>query len=147
MSSVMTPICRGRTSSSTGVPSAHRAKAQLQLVARHSDLRIPVAIHIPPESSPSYPTSAQRIAAMLEAPRVPVIRTELRQMGRMRDRERSVDNRLRPLLEAGLIQLTIPDKPRSSKQEYRLTEKGRQVLAEIKGIASSGRQEGNAGWD
>jgi len=35
---------------------------------------------------------------------------------------------LSPLLEAGLIEMTIPNKPRSSKQRYRLTEKGRQFL-------------------
>ena len=36
---------------------------------------------------------------------------------------------LLPALDAGLIEMTIPDKPRSSKQRYRLTDKGRQVMA------------------
>lgn len=32
---------------------------------------------------------------------------------------------------AGLIEMTIPDKPRSSKQKYRLTPKGKAVLASL----------------
>jgi len=35
---------------------------------------------------------------------------------------------LRPILDAGFIEMTIPDKPRSSKQKYRLTDKGRELL-------------------
>ncbi|MDQ1270032.1 MAG: ATP-dependent helicase RecG [Thermodesulfobacteriota bacterium] len=35
---------------------------------------------------------------------------------------------LNPLIEAGLIEMTIPDKPRSSKQQYRTTAAGRHVL-------------------
>jgi hypothetical protein len=35
---------------------------------------------------------------------------------------------LRPLLDAKFIEMTIPDKPTSSKQKYRLTEKGRQAV-------------------
>ena len=38
---------------------------------------------------------------------------------------------LRPLLEAGLLEMTVPDKPRSSKQKYRLTDRGRDLLAEL----------------
>ncbi len=45
-------------------------------------------------------------------------------------------NYLRPLLDAGLLEMTIPDKPRSSKQKYRLTDKGREVLEKLGGGAS-----------
>ncbi len=38
------------------------------------------------------------------------------------------DQVVAPLLEAGLLEMTIPDKPRSSKQQYRITEAGRAVL-------------------
>jgi len=38
---------------------------------------------------------------------------------------------LTPLLEQGIIELTIPDKPRSSKQRYRLTDKGNYLYKEL----------------
>ncbi len=45
------------------------------------------------------------------------------------DRTKFRDQVLKPLLNAGLLEMTVPDKPRSSKQKYRLTEKGRAVLS------------------
>jgi hypothetical protein len=45
------------------------------------------------------------------------------------DRTKFRDQVIAPLLEAGLLEMTIPDKPRSSKQQYRITEAGRAALA------------------
>jgi len=39
------------------------------------------------------------------------------------------DNYLHPALDAELIEMTIPEKPSSSKQKYRLTAKGNELLA------------------
>ncbi len=38
---------------------------------------------------------------------------------------------LKPLLEAGWLEMAIPDKPTSSKQKYRLTARGRNLLAQL----------------
>lgn len=46
------------------------------------------------------------------------------------DRTKFRDQVLRPLLEAGWLEMTIPDKPRSSKQRYRTTDAGRRRLDE-----------------
>ncbi len=38
---------------------------------------------------------------------------------------------LMPALDARLIEMTIPDKPTSSKQRYRLTETGKKILEDM----------------
>lgn len=42
------------------------------------------------------------------------------------------DQVLKPLLAAEFIEMTIPDKPTSSRQKYRLTPKGKNLLASLK---------------
>lgn len=37
---------------------------------------------------------------------------------------------VKPLLAAGLLEMTIPDKPRSSRQRYRTTRAGMELLKE-----------------
>ena len=51
----------------------------------------------------------------------------------LKDRRRLRETYIKPALAGGLIEMTIPEKPNSRLQKYRLTEKGRQVLAGIQG--------------
>ena len=46
-----------------------------------------------------------------------------------KDRTKFRNQVLKPLLQAGWLEMTVPEKPTSSKQKYRLTDKGRQLLA------------------
>ncbi len=57
-------------------------------------------------------------------------REELQTRLGLKHRDSFVDSYLKPALKSGLIEMTIPDKPRSSKQKYRLTEKGKRFLEE-----------------
>lgn len=50
----------------------------------------------------------------------------------IRDREHFRKTYLNSLVAAGLLELTISDKPRSSKQRYRLTPAGTDYLRKMK---------------
>lgn len=49
------------------------------------------------------------------------------------DRKSFRERYLKPALADGLIEMTIPDKPNSRLRKYRLTDKGRQVMAQPSG--------------
>lgn len=53
---------------------------------------------------------------------------DLMKIAKRADRTKFRKQVLNPLLNAHLIEMTFPDKPRSSKQKYRLTEAGKKFL-------------------
>ncbi|MBU1228257.1 MAG: transcriptional regulator, partial [Actinobacteria bacterium] len=63
-------------------------------------------------------------AQLLEIASDPMSLQELMQPSGRTDRTKFRDQVVRPLLEAGLLEMTIPDKPRSPNQKYRATPAG-----------------------
>ncbi len=49
----------------------------------------------------------------------------------LRHRVNFMEKYIRPSLEEEYIEMTIPDKPKSVKQKYRLTQKGQKLKAEV----------------
>ena len=58
---------------------------------------------------------------------------DLLQLADRSDRTKYRNQVINPLIGSGLLEMTIPDKPTSSKQEYRLTEEGKQILKNLNG--------------
>jgi hypothetical protein len=54
---------------------------------------------------------------------------EIRARMGLADRTHLREHYIDPALAQGLIEPTVPDKPRSRLQKYRLTEQGQQVLS------------------
>ena len=67
---------------------------------------------------------------VLEETRDPRPIAELMRLCGRADRTKFRDQVVRPLLEEGLLEMTIPDKPRSSRQRYRTTRSGERLLDE-----------------
>jgi len=55
--------------------------------------------------------------------------TDLMAIDGRTDRTKFRHQVIQPLMEQGLLEMTLPDKPTSSQQKYRLTEQGQAWLA------------------
>ena len=84
-----------------------------------------------PESATQSIDPVGRLLAVLQ--RGELSAGELRSALRIKHRPTFRANYLHPALDAGLIEYTIPDKPNSRLQKYRLTEKGRKSLGNARG--------------
>lgn len=51
----------------------------------------------------------------------------------LKDRPHFIESYLKPALEAGLIEMTLPDKPTSRHQRYRRTSRGETFVEQTKG--------------
>jgi len=93
------------------------------LTGEGSPKSVPSLSQVCPKSVPS-----DIFIPLLEIANNPISIEMLMKVAGQTNRTRFRKSILRPLLEAGLIEMTIPDKPRSSKQKYRLTKTGRKLL-------------------
>ena len=76
------------------------------------------------------------VARLLPLCTVPRSRQELQHSLALRNNEHFRKAYLVPALASGLLEMTIPDKPNSRLQKYRLTQKGRTWLASQQGDRS-----------
>jgi ATP-dependent DNA helicase RecG len=72
--------------------------------------------------------TAQVVAQVIVFCQTPRRAPEIMDMLEVKRRRTFRENYLKPLLEAELIERTIPDKPTSSKQGYRVGPKGKEML-------------------
>jgi ATP-dependent DNA helicase RecG len=67
----------------------------------------------------------EEIKKLIQACSSELSRNELQTKLKLKHRVNFTNNYLKPAIKAGFIEMTIPDKPQSSKQKYRLTQKGK----------------------
>jgi ATP-dependent DNA helicase RecG len=74
------------------------------------------------------PEVTQEVLRMLRAIEGDMSRQDLQRLLGLKDNEHFRKAYLFPAIQGSLIEMTFPDKPRSSKQRYRLTRKGHSLL-------------------
>ncbi len=72
-----------------------------------------------------------RIERLVGAARHPMSRAELQAALNLRDRSSFIHSYLNPALEAGLIEMTLPNKPTSGNQRYRRTSAGEALARKL----------------
>lgn len=76
-----------------------------------------------------------QVVTILQSARKPKSRAELQKAAGLRDRDHFRQAYLEPLIEAGFLAMTAPDKPRSSQQRYFTTPAGEKLLERERGGA------------
>ena len=100
-----------------------------------------------PQVPPKYPPSTMQVPCKYHASTMQVTmqvkdllnileevsyREEIQEKLGLKNRDYFRKNYLNPAIEQGFVALTIPDKPTSSKQQYYLTDKGKEFLKTLK---------------
>jgi len=94
-----------------------------------------VAQQVTPQVTPQVTQQVtQQVEKLLSVCSGAMSRAELQAKLALNDRMSFVDKYLQPAIDEGLIKLTIPEKPSSRLQKYRLTPKGRSVAGKGKEI-------------
>ena len=88
--------------------------------------------HAAPQVPDKYPASTLQVKNLIRSLDGERTRSEILQSLGLKDRTNLAKEYVQPALAEGLIEMTIPDKPRSSKQKYRLTDKGRELQERLR---------------
>ena len=93
---------------------------------RHAAPQVP---DMSPSSTPQVTLQVRNLIRCLDGERT---RAEILQSLGLKDRTNLAKEYVQPALAGGLIEMTIPDRPRSSKQKYRLTDSGRELQGRLR---------------
>jgi ATP-dependent DNA helicase RecG len=88
--------------------------------------------HDTPHVSPHVSPQVERLLAACEGE---LLREELQERLGLKDRKHFREALLHPAIDAGLLEMTIPEKPKSRNQRYRLTDMGRELRENMAGHA------------
>ena len=80
-----------------------------------------------PQDSPHVTPQVRSLVDLMLEKAIPLNREELQQALQLKDRKSFRERYLKPALESGLIEMTIPDKPSSKSQQYKLTGLGQKL--------------------
>ena len=84
--------------------------------------------HDTPQDTPQVTVCVERLIGAVQHE---TSRAELQAALKLRDRRSFIDTYLKPALEAGLIEMTLPDKPTSRHQRYRRTSAGEALARQL----------------
>ncbi len=91
-------------------------------------VNLPVSeTQVTPQATPQVTPQVEKLLRIMAEE---MTRDDLQKALGLQDRKSFRDLYLVPALAEHLIEMTIPDKPNSPRQRYRLTEKGRNLLKE-----------------
>jgi len=93
--------------------------------------RKPAPMPAPPAAGEAAGQVSKEVMQLLKACKKDMTRQELQASLGLKAEENFRQHYLVPALENGLIEMTIPDKPKSRLQKYRLTDKGKNLLASL----------------
>ena len=108
------------------------AQDTMQVPSKYHASTMQVTPQVPPKYPPSTPQVTPQVKELLKVFEGLHNREEIQNRLELADRKYFRVNYLNPAIEQGFVALTIPDKPTSSKQQYYLTDKGKEFLKTLK---------------
>jgi predicted HTH transcriptional regulator len=111
----------------TGIPRIlkHYGRECFQITENYIRIVLPTVMGLTEQVAEQVAEQVKKIVKVLDCHTLTT--SEIMLSLELKHRPTFLYDYLHPALEQGFIEMTIPDKPNSSKQKYRLTEKGKVI--------------------